>query len=83
VAREHFYHFNPRGIRTVLASAGMQEFATEILPLGYRLGHNFTKPRMLMIGNFSWLVSRLRIGFPFQGDQMYVLARLGEGRQRP
>lgn len=83
VPQEHHYHFSSVGICHVLQKAGFQKLELELLPLGYDLDFAIQTPRMLfgaVLNTFSFLVSRLQIGWPFQGDQMYVLAQLASYR---
>jgi SAM-dependent methyltransferase len=78
VAQEHYYHFSPAGIAWLLQKAGFEILTIETIPLGYALSFAFRSPKAIMgtaLNTFQYLVSRFRIGFPFQGDQMYVLAR--------
>ena len=78
VPEEHYYHFSPSGIRYLLGKAGLRTVAVELLPLGYYLDFTVKNSRMMMgvaVNTFSYTASRLRIGFPFQGDQMFILAQ--------
>lgn len=77
VPQEHRFHFSPKGIRNFLAKNGLKVKALEIIPLGYkpvwRKGNwGVAKGNLYNIVNY--LISRFRIGFPFEADQMYVLA---------
>lgn len=78
VPNEHLVHFSPAGIRNVLTADGWKIQGMEILPLGYY-------PRWVWGGTsviatnvyytLSYLISTLRVGFPFKGDQIYVAAK--------
>jgi SAM-dependent methyltransferase len=79
VAPEHYYHFSQAGITWLLQKAGFEVLKVDLLSLGYTLNFTFGPPRVMIhmaLNTFQYLVSRYRIGFPFEGDQMYVLARL-------
>jgi SAM-dependent methyltransferase len=78
VAHEHYYHFTPEGIERVLNAAGFERVALELVPLGYYPDFRLRSLRLIpgiALNTFDYLVSRWRIGWPYRGDQMYVLAR--------
>lgn len=78
VAQQHYYHFSQAGITWLLQEAGFDVLTVELLPLGYGLFFSFKSRRAILgtaLNTFQYLVSLYRIGFPFEGDQMYVLAR--------
>jgi SAM-dependent methyltransferase len=77
VEHEHYFHFSPDGIGVLLAQAGLAVRTVELLPLGYRWRTPVPNARALRhaaVNLLSYTVSRLRLGLPFAGDQMYVLA---------
>lgn len=77
-AKEHYYHFSKKGITWLLQKAGFEVLTVELLSLGYTLSISFESPRAIVgtaFNVFQYIISRYQIGFPFQGDQMYVLAR--------
>jgi hypothetical protein len=81
VAGEHYYHFSPAGIATLLNTAGYQVTAIQLLPLGYSWNLSCKSVKELkgnLLRAFCYLISRLKIGFPYQPDQMYVLADRSE-----
>ena len=77
VPREHRDHFSPEGIEDLLLRNGMRIKVLDIIPLGYtavwRKGNG-----PIIRGNIynllNYIISKFKIGFPFVGDQMYVLA---------
>ena len=61
----------------MLSRVGLEVRALELRPLGYHLECTLTNPRRVpaqLLNVLEYLVSRLRIGVPYRGDQMYVLA---------
>lgn len=77
VVDEHYYHFSPGGMERVLRRTGLDVRALELRPLGYHLECTPSNPRLLpaqLLNALEYLISRLRIGWPYRGDQMYVLA---------
>lgn len=78
VEHEHYYHFSLQGIRYILEKAGFEVIAEELLPLGYPLNlkiENLSQIPSIALEIVNYGISRWRIGWPFQGDQMYILAR--------
>lgn len=78
VVQQHYYHFSQTGIKWLLQKAGFEVVAIELIPLGYSLYFSLGSPSAILstaINTFQYLISRYRIGFPFYGDQMYILAR--------
>lgn len=77
VPNQHCVHFSPAGISHLLSANGFTVTSIKILPLGYiplwRWGGVSTIANN-MYNCASWLISVFRIGFPFVGDQMYVVA---------
>lgn len=75
---EHLIHFNPVGMEYLLGKAGFEVIEVQMLPLGYVLDVKICWSRAMVskvLNNISWFISKLRLGLPFVGDQMYVLAR--------
>ena len=68
VPEQHFVHFSPQGIRFLLDRTGFRLIELRLLPLGYV----FSKRRFFY--SLGFFISKLRLGFPFVGDQMYILA---------
>jgi SAM-dependent methyltransferase len=78
---EHLIHFSPVGIEYLLSEAGFEVIEVQLLPLGYILDLKISLSKAMVakvLHNVSWLISKLRLGLPFAGDQMYVLARKNE-----
>ncbi len=78
VAHEHYHHFSAHGIAHLLSRAGLRACAVELAPLGYHWDFAVPTPRSaarVVLNTFNCVVTRLRIGLPYRGDQMYVLAR--------
>lgn len=77
VPQEHRIHFSPQGITHFLSGHDMSVKVMSVIPLGYSLKWRRGK-WPVMKGNIynalNYLISKLKIGFPFIGDQMYVLA---------
>lgn len=77
VQHEHYYHFSSQGICYILQNAGLQVIAEELLPLGYQLDFRVTSLRRIStiaLNTINYIISRWRLGFPYRGDQMFVLA---------
>jgi len=80
VPQEHLVHFSPSGLRALLAKAGFEVVAHQFSSLDYPVNLELSNFRHWPgTGLFAVLrvISRLHLGLPFQGDQMYVLARPG------
>lgn len=77
VPQEHFVHFTPQGIQFLLEKTGLAMVELKSLPLGYFLHWTIGGPEAIVnnVGDLvGFFISKLRLGFPFVGDQMYILA---------
>lgn len=78
VPDQHFVHFSPVGIEFLLKKTGYSLCKIKLIPLGYffRLGFkNLPDIANTLYSNMSFIISKLKIGFPFVPDQLYVLAK--------
>lgn len=82
VPDQHFTHFSPPGLAQLLRSAGFTVAATEINSLFWDYVPVTRTPYRLWPGtalhNVAALINQARIGFPFVGDNMFVLAQKPE-----
>lgn len=77
VPSQHYVHFSPTGVEHLLNMNGLAVEALQILPLGYRPLWKWGSLSTIannIYNTTNWLISTLRIGLPFVGDQMYVVA---------
>lgn len=78
VEHEHYHHFSPAGIEPLLERAGLTVAAIELPSLGYHWDPSVRGSAALKrtaLSMLTVLTTRLRLGRPHEGDQMYVLAR--------
>ena len=79
VPSEHFTHFSPRGISYLLQSGGLQIKALKITTLFWDWVSIIKTPLQLLPGtilhNIAALINQTRVGFPFAGDNMFILAQ--------
>lgn len=76
--KEHFVHFSPQGIKYLLEHANLRVLDIKILPLGYMLKWQWGNLSIVannLYNSISFIISKFRLGFPFIGDQMYILAK--------
>ncbi len=75
VPMEHYVHFSPFGIEYFLKSKKYKMINISCLPLGYQIRWKWGGKSELannLYTSISFLISRLKIGLPFVGDQMYI-----------
>ena len=78
VLNEHFVQFSPEGIEYFLRKCGFKVIDLNILPLGYNPQWKWGNMSVLannIYQTINFIISRFRIGFPFSGDQMFVVAQ--------
>jgi SAM-dependent methyltransferase len=78
VAHEHYHHFSRQGIEALLARAGLVVSAVELPSLGYHWAPSFRDVdavKRTLMSVVTVLTTRLRLGYPYEGDQLYVLAQ--------
>ncbi len=78
VQHEHYYHFSLQGIHTLLKAVGLQVVAETLSPLGYHLNFEIKSFRGILsvaLNTLQYGINQYQIGWPFKGDQMYILAK--------
>jgi SAM-dependent methyltransferase len=76
---EHLVHFSPYGIDYLLNKSGYHVQKIIVLPLGYALMWKWGNIHDIannIYMSMNYLISKYQIGFPFRGDQMYIMAKI-------